>query len=52
MADLGCDLAAMKDAQQASADWIDAYGASDTPEAKALRQRIGDLFARSEGTMN
>ena len=52
VADLGCDLAAMKDAQQASADWIDAYGTSDTPEAKALRQRIGDLFARSEGTMN
>ena len=52
VADLGCDLAAMKDAQQASSDWIDAYGASDTPEANALRQRIGDLFARSEGTMN
>ena len=52
VADLGCDLAAMKDAQQASADWIDAYGTSDTPEANALRQRIGDLFARSEGTMN
>ena len=52
VADLGCDLAAMKDAQQASADWIDAYGASDTPEANALRQRIGDLFARSEVTMN
>ena len=52
VADLGCDLSAMKDAQQASADWIDAYGASDTPEANALRARIGDLFARSEGTMN
>ena len=52
VADLGCDLAAMKDAQQASADWIDAYGASDTPEANALRERIGDLFARSGGTMN
>ena len=52
VADLGCDLAAMKAAQQASADWIDAYGTSDTPEANALRQRIGDLFARSEGTMN
>lgn len=52
VADLGCDLAAMKDAQQASADWIDIYGASDTPEANALRERIGDLFARSEGTMN
>ena len=52
VADLGCDLAAMKAAQRASADWIDAYGTSDTPEANALRQRIGDLFARSEGTMN
>lgn len=52
VADLGCDLASMKGAQQASADWIDAYGASDTPEANALRERIGDLFARSEGTMN
>lgn len=52
VADLGCDLAAMKDAQQASADWIDAYGTSDTPEANALRQRIGDLFARAEGMMN
>lgn len=52
VADLGCDLAAMKGAQQASADWIDAYGASDMPEANALRERIGDLFARSEGTMN
>ena len=52
VADLGCDLAAMKDAQQASADWIDAYGTSDTPEANALRQRIGDLFARSQATMN
>ena len=52
VADLGCDLTAMKDAQQASADWIDAYGTSDTPEASALRERIGDLVARSEGTMN
>lgn len=52
VADLGCDLTAMKDAQQASANWIDAYGTSDTPEANALRERIGDLFARSEGTMN
>ena len=52
VADLGCDLTAMKDAQQASADWIDACGTSDTPEANALRQRIGDLFARSQGTMN
>ena len=52
VADLGCDLDAMKQAQQASADWIDACGTSDTPEAKALRERIGELFARSDGTMN
>ncbi|MGM9548242.1 MAG: ATP-dependent DNA helicase RecG [Faecousia sp.] len=52
VADLNCDLATMKDAQQASADWIDASGASDAPEAKALRERIGELFARAEGTMN
>ena len=52
VADLNCDLATMKDAQQASADWIDAFGTSDTPEAKALRERIGELFTRAEGTMN
>ena len=42
----------MKDAQQASANWIDAFGTSDTPEAAALRERIGELFTRTEGTMN
>ena len=46
------DLQTLKDAQQASADWIDAEGTADTPEAKALRERIGELFARAEGTMN
>ena len=30
----------------------EAFGASDTPEAKALRERIGELFHRAEGTMN
>ena len=45
-------LTTMKDAQQASADWIDAFGTSDTPEAAALRERIGELFTRTEGTMN
>ena len=44
--------ATLKQAQQASADWINAYGASDEPEAVALRERIGDLFERAEGTMN
>ena len=52
VADLNCDISTMKDAQQASAEWIDEFGTSDTPEAKALRERIGELFARSEGTMN
>ena len=52
VADFSCDLTTMKDAQQASADWIDAFGTSDTPEAAALRERIGELFTRTEGTMN
>ena len=42
----------LKDAQAASAEWIDASGTSDRPEAVALRQRIGELFTRAEGTMN
>ena len=52
VADLSFDLATLKEAQQASAEWIDRYGASDLPEAVALRERIGDLFLRAEGTMN
>ena len=52
VADLSFDLATLKQAQQASADWIDAHGTSDSPEALALRERIGDLFQRAEGTMN
>jgi len=52
VADLSFDLGTLKEAQQASAEWIDAYGDSDMPEAKALRERIGDLFERAEGTMN
>ena len=52
VANLSCDLQTLKQAQQASADWIDREGAADSPEAQALRVRIGDLFARAEGTMN
>jgi len=52
VADLSFDLATLKEAQAASAEWIDSFGTSDTPEAKALRDRIGDLFQRAEGTMN
>ena len=50
--DLSCDLATLKQAQAASAQWIDAHGTEDTPEARALRERIGELFSRAEGTMN
>ena len=35
-----------------SAQWIEEYGTSDRLEAQALRQRIGELFQRAEGTMN
>lgn len=52
MADLSFDLGTLKEAQEASARWIEEAGASDAPEAAALRERIGELFRRSEGTMN
>jgi ATP-dependent DNA helicase RecG len=52
VADLSFDLQTLKDAQMASARWIDESGTADTPEAIALRERIGDLFHRAEGTMN
>ena len=52
VANLSMDLQTLKDAQAASARWIDTEGTADTPEAIALRQRIGTLFQRAEGTMN
>ena len=52
VASLSCDLLTLKQAQQASADWIDAHGAENTPEAGALRSRISELFNRAQGTMN
>ena len=52
VANLNYDLMTLKEAQTASAQWIEEYGAGDTPEAAALRERIGDLFTRAEGTMN
>ena len=52
VADLSFDLATLKQAQQASADWIDREGTADTAESQALRTRIATLFARSQGTMN
>lgn len=52
VANLSCDLQTLKQAQQASSRWIDTEGTADTPEAKALRSRIGELFLRAQGTMN
>ena len=52
VANLSLDLQTLKDAQAASARWIDESGTSDAPEAAALRRRIGELFTRAEGTMN
>ncbi len=52
VADLNCDLQTMRDAQAASAQWIDLWGTSETPEANALRRRVEELFRRGEGTMN
>ena len=52
VASLRCDLQTLKAAQQASADWIDREGTAQTPEGEALRSRIAQLFARSQGTMN
>ncbi len=52
VADLSMDLQTLKQAQEASAQWIDRFGTTDTPEAHALRKRIGELFRRAEGTIN
>ena len=52
VANLSCDLQTLKQAQIASAQWIDRCGTEATPEAEALRSRIRELFLRSQGTMN
>jgi len=52
VADLSFDLGTLKEAQSASAQWIERHGTSDRPEAQALRERISELFRRAEGTMN
>ena len=52
VANLSMDLQTLKSAQAASAAWVDSSGTDDTSEAIALRERIGDLFQRAEGTMN
>ena len=52
VADLSFDLQSLKEAQAAAVEWIEQFGTTDTPEAAALRNRIGQLFSRAEGTMN
>ena len=52
VASLSMDLETLKQAQAASVRWIEESGAADTPETAALRDRIGDLFLRAQGTMN
>ncbi len=52
VASLSCDLQTLKQAQLASAQWIDAHGTDDTPHAQALRARIAALFADGGGTLN
>ena len=52
VASLSMDLQTLKDAQGASARWIDTEGAAETKEAAALRERIAGLFQRAEGTLN
>ena len=52
VADLSLDMTTLRDAQQASKEWIERFGQSDTKEAQALRKRVSALFARTEGTMN
>ena len=52
VANLSCDLQTLKQAQEASQRWIEQEGTGENPEARALRQRIGELFRRAQGTMN
>ncbi len=52
VANLSLDLQTLKQAQEASAQWIETRGVEDTPEANALRQRIAKLFRQTGTTMN
>ena len=52
VANLSLDLQTLKQAQEASARWIDTRGTENTPEAEALRKRIVKLFRTTGTTMN
>ena len=52
MGNLGTDLTTLQQAQQAAVTWIDTQGTGNTPEAEALRRRIGALFREGGPAMN
>ena len=52
VANLSMDMQTLKDAQEASAQWIEEMGTENTPQANALRERVKELFLRAQGTMN
>ena len=52
VANLSCDLKTLKLAQEASIQWIERSGTAQTPESEALRNRIRDLFSRTQSVMN
>ena len=52
VANLSMDMQTLKDAQEASAQWIEEMGTENTPQANALRARVKELFLRAQGTMN
>ncbi len=52
VANVATDLETLQQAQQAAAQWIDRHGQDSTPEAEALRERIGELFERTAPTLN
>lgn len=51
-ANLSMDMGLLKEAQTAAAQWIDAHGDENTPEADALRRRIGALFQETGVVLN
>ncbi len=51
-ADLTTDLELLHLAQNAAAEWIDCHGDEDTPEARAIRERVKELFVEGNVTLN
>ena len=51
-ASLTMDMEILRQAQTAAVDWINRHGDEDTPEATALRERIGQLFREEDVAPN